>query len=65
LFSSSNIIRVKESRFMRWRGHAECMGEMRNELVTKPEGNRPLGRPTRRWECNNIKIGEFDASDSG
>jgi len=50
---------------MRWRGHAECMGEMRNELVTKPEGNRPLGRPTRRWECNNIKIGEFDASDSG
>jgi hypothetical protein len=24
-------------------------------LVGKPEGNRPLGRPRRRWE-DNIKI---------
>jgi hypothetical protein len=24
-------------------------------LVGKPEGKRPLGRPTRRWE-NNIKV---------
>jgi len=24
-------------------------------LVGKPEGNRPLGRPRRRWE-NNIKM---------
>jgi hypothetical protein len=24
-------------------------------LVGKPEGNRPLGRPGRRWE-NNIKL---------
>jgi hypothetical protein len=24
-------------------------------MVGKPEGNRPLGRPRRRWE-NNIKI---------
>jgi hypothetical protein len=31
------------------------MGEKRNAyriLVGKPEGNRPLGRPRRRWECN-------------
>jgi hypothetical protein len=21
-------------------------------LVGKPEGNRPLGRPWHRWECN-------------
>jgi hypothetical protein len=27
-----------------------------NVLVAKPEGKRPLGRPTRRWE-NNIKMG--------
>ena len=34
------------------------MGEMRDiyrELVGKPEGRRPLGRPRRRWE-DNIKM---------
>ena len=34
------------------------MGEMRGvyrDLVGKPEGNRPLERPRRRWE-NNIKM---------
>jgi hypothetical protein len=34
------------------------MGEVRgayNILVGKPEGRRPLGRPTRRWE-DNIKM---------
>ena len=33
-------------------------GEMRGVyriLVGKPEGNRPLGRPTCRWE-DNIKL---------
>jgi hypothetical protein len=33
------------------------MGEMRNAyktLVGKPEGKRPFGRPSRRWE-DNIK----------
>jgi hypothetical protein len=31
------------------------MGEIRNAykiLVVKPEGKRPLGRPTCRWEEN-------------
>jgi len=34
------------------------MGERRGVyrvLVGKPEGNRPLGRPRRRWE-DNIKM---------
>jgi hypothetical protein len=34
------------------------MGEKRGKyriLVGKPEGRRPLGRPTRRWE-DNIKM---------
>jgi hypothetical protein len=46
------------SRGMRWAGHVERTGEKRNAyriLVGKPEGNRPLGRPRRRW-VNNIKI---------
>jgi hypothetical protein len=35
------------------------MGETRNAymiLVGKPEGNKPLGRPRRRW-VDNIKMG--------
>jgi hypothetical protein len=31
------------------------MGERRGVyrvLVGKPEGNRPLGKPRRRWECS-------------
>jgi hypothetical protein len=30
LYVSSNIIRMIKSRRMRWAGHVECMGEMRN-----------------------------------
>jgi len=43
---------------MRWAGHVARMGEDRGVhrvLVGKPEGNRPLGRPRRRWE-DNIKM---------
>jgi hypothetical protein len=41
---------------MRWAGHVARM-EKRNTyriLVGKPEGNRPLGRPRRRWVDNII-----------
>ena len=47
-----------KSRRMRWAGHVACMGERRDvyrDLVGKPEGKRPLGRPRRRWD-DNIKM---------
>jgi hypothetical protein len=53
-----NIVRVVNSRRMRWAGHVERMGEGRGVhrvLVGKPEGRRPLGRLRRRWE-DNIKM---------
>jgi len=52
LYPSLNIVRVIKSRKMRWTGHAARMGEKRelhSILVGKPEGKRPLGRPTCRW----------------
>jgi len=58
LYSSPNIVRVIKSRRMRWAGHVARMGEGRDVyrvLVGKPEGKRPLERPTRRWE-DNIKM---------
>jgi hypothetical protein len=50
--SSPNIVRVIKSRRMRWAGHVARMREGRDVyrvLVGRPEGKRPLGRPTRRW----------------
>jgi hypothetical protein len=38
---------------MRWVGYIACIGERRGmyrDLVGKPEGKRPLGRPMHRWE---------------
>ena len=58
LYSLPNILRVVESRRMRWTGHVARMGEGRGVhrvLVRKPEGKRPLGRPRCRWE-DNIKM---------
>ena len=43
---------------MSWAGHVAHMEEERvvhRVLVGKPEGERPLGRPRRRWE-DNIKM---------
>jgi hypothetical protein len=47
-----------KSRRMRWEGHVARMGEKRYAyriLVGKPEEQRPLGRPRRRW-VDNIKM---------
>ena len=55
LYSLLNIVGVVKSRRMRWAGHVAHMGEdkgVHRVLVGKPEGNRPLGRPRRRWEDN-------------
>jgi hypothetical protein len=58
LYCSPSIVRVIESRRMRWVGHVARMGEKRGVyrvLVGKSEGKRLLGRPGLRWE-ENIKI---------
>jgi hypothetical protein len=58
LYSSPSIIRMIESRRMRWVGHVARMGAKRNAyriLVGNSEGKRPLGRPRRRW-VDNIKM---------
>ena len=54
----ASLVRVIKSRRMRWAGHVARMEEGRGVhkvLVGKPEGQRPLGRPRRRWE-DNIKM---------
>ena len=55
LYSSPNIVRVIKSRRMRWAGHVAPVGERSDlcrDLVGKPEGKRPLGRPRE----DNIKM---------
>jgi hypothetical protein len=67
---TSELIMLYEtikSRRMRWTGHVTRMGEKRNtyrSLVEKPEGNRPLGRPRRRWVDNiRMDLGEVGRGD--
>jgi len=57
-YSSPNIVRVINSRKMIWAEYVARVGERRGVyrvLVGKPEGERPLGIPRRRWE-DNIKM---------
>jgi len=52
------MVWVIKSRRMRWVGHVARMGERRGVyrvVMRKPEGKRPLGRPTRRCK-DNIKM---------
>jgi hypothetical protein len=58
LYSSPSIITIIKSRGMRWAWHVALMEAKKNaySVLTKaPEGNRPLGRPRRRW-VDNIKV---------
>jgi hypothetical protein len=51
LYCSPSIIRIIESRRMRWAGHVVRMGKKRNAyriLEGKPEGKTPLGKPRHR-----------------
>ena len=46
---------VIKSRRMRWAWHVARMGVRigaYRDLVGRPEGMRPLGKPRRRWEDN-------------
>jgi hypothetical protein len=58
LYTLPSIVRMVKSRRMRWAEHVARMGEDRgvhSVLVGKPEGKKPLERPSRRWE-DNIKM---------
>jgi hypothetical protein len=58
LYPSPNIIKMIESRRMRWEGHVARMWTKRNAdgiLVGKPEGNKLLGSPRCMW-VDNIKF---------
>ena len=49
---------MNKSRRLTWAGHVARREEGRNAfkiLTGTPAGNRPLGRPRRRWE-NNIRM---------
>jgi hypothetical protein len=58
LDSSPSIIRIIKSRRKGCAGHVARMWEKRNAyrlLVGKKQGERPLGRPRRRW-LHNIRM---------
>ena len=55
LYRSPNIVRVIQSRRLRWAGHVARMEEGRSAfkiLTGKPTGKIHSGRPRRRWEDN-------------
>jgi hypothetical protein len=58
LYSSPNIVKVIKSGRMRSAEHVARIGEGRGVyrvLGGRPEGKRPLARPSRRWD-DNIKM---------
>jgi hypothetical protein len=58
LYSSTGIIRTFRSGRMRWAEHVARMEDKTTAytlFVGKPRGNRPLGKPRRRW-MDNIKM---------
>jgi hypothetical protein len=67
LYCSPSIIRIIRSRRMRWAGHVALIGDKRNAyrlFLGKQEGNRPLGKPRRRWVDNiRMDLGEVGWGD--
>jgi hypothetical protein len=57
LYFSPNIRMIK-ARIIKWAGHVERRRARRNGYrvfyLGKPETKRPIGRPSRRWECNIV-----------
>ena len=56
-----------KSKILRWAGHVTRVEEGRSAfkiLTGKPTGNRPLGRPRRRWE-DNIRMDVEDRYECG
>jgi hypothetical protein len=45
VYSTSNIIRVIQSRRMRWSRHLARIGGKRNAVVRQPGGRVPPGKP--------------------
>jgi hypothetical protein len=67
LYPSPTVVWVIKSRIKRWAGHVAHMVEGRGiyrVLVGKPEGKRPLGRPSCRWEYN-IKVDLQEVGSGG
>jgi hypothetical protein len=61
LHSARNIMRVITSRTRRRTGHVAPTRGRRGayrDLVGRPEGKRPLGRPWRRWEDIEMDLQE-------
>ena len=55
LYRSLNIVRVMNSRRLRWAGHVARMEEGRSAvkiLTGTPARKGSLGKPKRRWEDN-------------
>ena len=55
LYRSPSLVRVIQSRRLRWAGHVARMEEGRSPfkiLTGKPTGKRPLRMPRHRWDGN-------------
>ena len=54
-----------QSVILRREGRVDCTGERRGlyrVLVGKPEGKRPLVRPSRRWVFRKFDVGVWNGS---
>jgi hypothetical protein len=64
MYSWPSINRIIQSRRMRCARYVARMGAESNRcrlLLEHPEGERPLGRPNRRWVDNiEVDFGEID-----
>jgi hypothetical protein len=55
LYSTMDIVMVKESRNVRWKGHVSRFSQMANEYRTsvgKVERKKLIGRRRRRRKCH-------------